>query len=81
MPEIFDVNWASGPFGPFPLILYSETEVGGDQYVLLAPASFADGGVYVVPGAIVQYCSPTGGAAGVRFRRTLFPRVGSRGEM
>lgn len=72
----FDTSWTTGPHGPFPFLLLSQTDIASERAYVLGGVVGAN--VFQVAGAIVQY-SIASVTAPPRFRRTLTARLGSRG--
>lgn len=78
MPGQFDDSWSAGPFGPYPFIVFSQTDkISERDYVL---GALVGGNVYQVLGAVAQYANASPIVPPI-FRRTLFARVGARGAI
>ena len=72
----FNTAWTTGPQGPFPFILLSQTDIASEHNYVLGGLVGAN--VFQMYGAIVQYgiASPI---IPPLFRRTINMRIGSRG--
>lgn len=79
MPSSFDYGWSTGPFGPAPFIILSQTDADSERNYILGSRCYTGSGVFHILGMVVQYGNASGPTAPPKFRRGLMQRIGSRG--